>query len=228
MRYTVTINFINSVCAFSGARRLEGQLLEAQAEKDTMERRLQLMERQFAEADSEVVHLRNELRRAQASVLNSTSQLPSTSSSSSSSASSSQFSNTESSALAISADISKQCLLLSHFSLPVLMSLGDSNLAEVIANSDAALVRLRAAREEVTRRQVESTDAAGDAAVASGLCCICQENPKSVLLLPCRHLCVCEECCGLNLELTSRLHWPVLEKCPVCRSSISQKMKVFS
>ena len=50
------------------------------------------------------------------------------------------------------------------------------------------------------------------------LCVVCQDDAKSVLLLPCRHLCVCRGC--------SRR--PELDKCPMCRAVIEQKMDVFS
>ena len=51
-------------------------------------------------------------------------------------------------------------------------------------------------------------------------CCICLTNDKSVLLLPCRHLCVCPDC-GLNENA-------LLDKCPICRSSIEHRFRVFT
>jgi len=52
-----------------------------------------------------------------------------------------------------------------------------------------------------------------------GMCCCCWELPKSVVLLPCRHMCVCEAC-GLD-EAT-------MPKCPMCREPILQRFKVFT
>ncbi|KAL7535400.1 hypothetical protein ACHAXR_006467 [Thalassiosira sp. AJA248-18] len=49
-------------------------------------------------------------------------------------------------------------------------------------------------------------------------CVICRENPKSVLLMGCRHLCVCKECGHLD----------VLVKCPLCREVITERINVFS
>lgn len=49
-------------------------------------------------------------------------------------------------------------------------------------------------------------------------CCVCLTNAKSVLFLPCRHLCTCEEC-GLNAALVL--------SCPICRGDIVGRMNVF-
>lgn len=50
------------------------------------------------------------------------------------------------------------------------------------------------------------------------LCVICRESPKEVLFLPCRHLCVCKDC-G---------HREELERCPLCREAIAERISVFS
>lgn len=50
------------------------------------------------------------------------------------------------------------------------------------------------------------------------LCVICQEEEKSCLLLPCRHLCLCKAC-------SKR---PELETCPLCRGNILEKIDVYS
>jgi len=49
-------------------------------------------------------------------------------------------------------------------------------------------------------------------------CVICTEESKTVLLLPCRHLCVCREC-SVRSELTN---------CPLCRTYITEKIGVFA
>ena len=41
-------------------------------------------------------------------------------------------------------------------------------------------------------------------------CVVCLTDPKSVVLLPCRHLCVCETCLVF------------LDKCPVCRAAFEE------
>jgi len=46
-------------------------------------------------------------------------------------------------------------------------------------------------------------------------CNLCMDKQKNIALMPCGHVCVCSECCES------------LIKCPVCRSTIHQKVKVF-
>lgn len=52
------------------------------------------------------------------------------------------------------------------------------------------------------------------------LCVICKDRQKCVLLLPCKHLCVCEECAD-KLLLTS------MKQCPLCRKFISNLISVY-
>ena len=53
---------------------------------------------------------------------------------------------------------------------------------------------------------------------AQQLCIICCELPKAVVLMPCRHMCLCETC-G---------HMEKITVCPMCRKQISQRISVFS
>ncbi|KAL3277195.1 hypothetical protein HHI36_012546 [Cryptolaemus montrouzieri] len=50
-------------------------------------------------------------------------------------------------------------------------------------------------------------------------CIICQERSRCIVILPCRHLCLCREC---NVVLR-RYH----SNCPICRQEIEHTMKVF-
>ena len=50
------------------------------------------------------------------------------------------------------------------------------------------------------------------------LCVVCQEKDKSVVLLPCRHLCLCEVCSAHD----------DLAHCPLCRRPIAHRISVFS
>jgi len=48
-------------------------------------------------------------------------------------------------------------------------------------------------------------------------CSICLTNKKNVVILPCAHLCLCEECAGKE----------VINECPLCGKEVASKMKIF-
>lgn len=50
------------------------------------------------------------------------------------------------------------------------------------------------------------------------LCIICHDREKSVILMPCRHLCLCLECSNHS----------AVNSCPKCRTVISTKIIVYS
>lgn len=54
---------------------------------------------------------------------------------------------------------------------------------------------------------------------SSSFCCICLSSPKCVVLLPCKHMCLCESCSFG--DSTS------IKFCPICRKKINSKMKIF-
>lgn len=70
-----------------------------------------------------------------------------------------------------------------------------------------ALARVGHRREAMVKEKVEQR-----------LCVVCQEMEKCVLLLPCRHLCLCEGCSQKK----------DLSICPLCRRGIAQKIGVYS
>lgn len=97
-----------------------------------------------------------------------------------------------------------------------------------------------ARRELITRivtRKRELLQAAKDKETAKvadqNLCCICMEAAKSILLLPCRHLCVCEVCSqGSPLSPERLLRGSAaprrIQSCPVCRAAVAECLKVFA
>lgn len=53
------------------------------------------------------------------------------------------------------------------------------------------------------------------------LCVVCQERVKCVVLLPCRHLCLCEPC-------VQALHRLGQHYCPMCRNFVQSQVVVFT
>ena len=74
-----------------------------------------------------------------------------------------------------------------------------------------ALNTITEAKETHMRRRLEQQD-------SEKACVVCMEGNKTVLLLPCKHLCVCSHCSD-RVELTH---------CPLCRIEIESKIKTFA
>ena len=61
-------------------------------------------------------------------------------------------------------------------------------------------------------------------------CSVCMENEKTVVLLPCRHMCVCEACAGVSTTSSASASSPtpyILKNCPLCRAVIEHRLSVF-
>jgi len=70
--------------------------------------------------------------------------------------------------------------------------------------------------EEAQPGEEPGADPEALAAVAAA-CCVCLSAPKTTLLLPCRHLCVCNGCATAVVERGSA-------KCPLCRAFIQARV----
>lgn len=51
------------------------------------------------------------------------------------------------------------------------------------------------------------------------LCVVCLTNNKCVILMPCRHLCMCTDCSDV-IDSTSR-------SCPICRTDFDRRVTVY-
>jgi hypothetical protein len=52
------------------------------------------------------------------------------------------------------------------------------------------------------------------------LCIVCEDAKKVVVLLPCKHVCLCKMCASACLFKT-------LHECPMCRETINDSMEVY-
>ncbi|XP_017033038.1 uncharacterized protein [Drosophila kikkawai] len=55
---------------------------------------------------------------------------------------------------------------------------------------------------------------------AGGVCVICMERSRSIVIMPCRHLCLCKQC---SQQLRLRFE----NRCPVCRNDILSFLPVY-
>ena len=58
---------------------------------------------------------------------------------------------------------------------------------------------------------------------SNSMCIVCMEEEKSVLLMPCKHLCMCKGCTD-KLVAQSGRHKAM---CPVCRNLIIDTIEAF-
>lgn len=85
-------------------------------------------------------------------------------------------------------------------------------------NSEVALITQMAGGQEVGSRGM-SINASNVDDAADALCVICQERQKCVLTLPCRHVCLCIDCC--------RRLYGYQRTCPICRTFIYHTVTVY-
>lgn len=106
-------------------------------------------------------------------------------------------------------------------------------LTSLLADVESICARVRGAKEELLRQGAQVVE-------ETQCCCVCQDRVKSILLLPCRHLCLCEACAKQYVECRridediyfdsghSRRHSGVMTQCPVCRTEIKEQIRVYA
>ena len=52
------------------------------------------------------------------------------------------------------------------------------------------------------------------------LCVVCEDGKKGVLLIPCKHMCLCRDC-------ANRCLFKTIKDCPMCRTKIEDSVEVF-
>ncbi|ETN00212.1 hypothetical protein, variant [Phytophthora nicotianae INRA-310] len=83
---------------------------------------------------------------------------------------------------------------------------------------ETTLSHVRSAKEEKALEMQKKLDRQVEEQNELKLCVICLSNEKTILCLPCRHLCLCEAC-SRREEVT---------KCPICRLEIEEMLAVYS
>ncbi|KAF5292592.1 hypothetical protein FQA39_LY13925 [Lamprigera yunnana] len=97
------------------------------------------------------------------------------------------------------------------------MIIGGIWIRRYIKNKSQKLDSERKQKElEKNRKQRRQKARGGHDVSDSQLCVVCKVNPKEVILLPCGHVCLCEDC---SVE--------ILNKCPVCREYIDKRSAAY-
>lgn len=101
-----------------------------------------------------------------------------------------------------------------------LAKLGATELIALEASAEGLLRAVRGQRTRIYEAQLQSAHRRQDEASRGRealqdeqACVICSEASKTILFMPCRHLCVCDACALL------------VEACPICRASIEEKVQ---
>ena len=95
--------------------------------------------------------------------------------------------------------------------------MGVDELRALQATLEASLEKVRTARTEAEVRARLEAEMGSHKVAEENLCVVCSEREKEVILLPCKHRCLCQICAdqiGLGL-------------CPMCRAPIEQLIVPF-
>ncbi|KDO35602.1 hypothetical protein SPRG_18803 [Saprolegnia parasitica CBS 223.65] len=99
-----------------------------------------------------------------------------------------------------------------------LHALGIAELRELEDTLDTALYKVRTIKEQKIQEQKQQLDRQVEVQQELKLCVICLTAEKTILCLPCRHVCMCQACSG-HAEVT---------RCPICRLDIQEKMLIYA
>lgn len=72
-------------------------------------------------------------------------------------------------------------------------------------------------RKPITRRTISSTSSGSPQ--SSDTCVVCLERKKTVVVMPCKHLCMCQNCSNQLQQYQSH--------CPICRENIAELISVY-
>jgi len=70
----------------------------------------------------------------------------------------------------------------------------------------------------------ETSNIESETSTVNNLCVICMENSKNIVLLPCKHMCLCSIC---SIEYMNQESNQGKQKCPLCKEKIKSIMKVY-
>ena len=110
--------------------------------------------------------------------------------------------------------------------VPETIDSSDNEENERAADKRRNYDRLLQRRESRRRRQNEEEDVEDllfeqmEREREDKLCVICQDFEKCIMILPCRHLCICQNCSEPLRRLGNNV-------CPICRKNVRQTIKAY-
>ena len=130
-------------------------------------------------------------------------------------------------------------MMVNNLRMPMFAHAGDSedededreNLVGEVGDSDDEeneRIETRRRNYVLLRQRAESRKGAGveeellrevEREREDKLCCICTDREKCIMMLPCRHLCICERCMTLLKNHGN--------SCPMCRKPVKQMIKAY-
>ena len=106
-----------------------------------------------------------------------------------------------------------------HFSNQALESNSPLVLGCTLCNDHRVIILEKSIRDFSLAEQEDCDDDENEYREnkSNSTCVVCFEAPKCILLMPCKHLCLCENC-------SERIE---IKNCPICRNTVKNKIKIF-